>query len=99
MSLSVKERTEVIPEADHKPLQDFVMNAHWPDDSLQRFQRMDDDCLIVIKSINVRDCADSRELENAVQKEMNLHHPCIAPPIGFIFPAESSRSQELKSAR
>jgi hypothetical protein len=55
--------------------------------------------LIAVKSINVPDCIDNRELENAIQKEMNLHHPCIATPMSFVFPAKSSKSQELKIAR
>jgi hypothetical protein len=34
------------------------------------------------------DCVGSQEVEKAIEKEMNLHHPCITTPIGFIFPAK-----------
>jgi serine/threonine protein kinase len=65
----------------------------------QTYQRLDDGCLIVVHSINVSNCVDSRELEKELEKEMNLHHPCIAAPMGFVFPTKSSGSQELKIAR
>jgi hypothetical protein len=65
----------------------------------ETYQRSEDGCLIVVKSINVPDCIERRQLENELEKVMNLHHPCIASPIGFVFPAKSSSLQELKIAR
>jgi serine/threonine protein kinase len=39
------------------------------------------------------------EIEPELDKLLNLRHPCIAAPIGFVFPDESSESQELKIVR
>jgi serine/threonine protein kinase len=74
-----------------------VLNE-WNETLNEIHQRLEDGCLIVVKSMNVRDCIESRELENELKKVMNLHHPCITSPIGFVFPAKSSSLQELKIA-
>jgi serine/threonine protein kinase len=58
------------------------------------YQRLEDGCLIAIKSNKVSNCLENQELA----KMMHLHHPCIASPIGFVFPAKSSSLQELKIA-
>jgi hypothetical protein len=38
-------------------------------------------------------------MENEIEKLINLRHPCIAAPIGFVFPLESGSRQELKIVR
>jgi serine/threonine protein kinase len=65
----------------------------------QIYRRRDDDCLIVVKSINLSDSVEQSEIENEIEKDVNLCHPCIARAIGFVFLAESSESRELKVAR
>jgi serine/threonine protein kinase len=59
----------------------------------------DDDCLIVVESVNLSDSIDNKEVETEIEKEINLLHPCIAAPIGFLFPSESSGLRELKIVR
>jgi serine/threonine protein kinase len=65
----------------------------------QTYQRRDDGCLIVVKSMNISDCVDREEVEKEIEIQMNLRHPCIAGPIGFVFPANSSASEQLKIGR
>jgi serine/threonine protein kinase len=38
-------------------------------------------------------------MENEIENLINLRHPCIAAPIGFVFPIESGRPRELKIVR
>jgi serine/threonine protein kinase len=38
-------------------------------------------------------------MENEIQNLINLRHPCIASPIGFVLPIESGSLQELKIVR
>jgi hypothetical protein len=63
------------------------------------YRRQDDGCLIVVKLISFSVSVDNREIERAIEKEVNILHPCIAAPIGFVFPAESSALRELKIVR
>jgi serine/threonine protein kinase len=42
---------------------------------------------------------DNGEIESAIEKEVNLCHPCIAARIGFVFPTELSGLRELKIVR
>jgi hypothetical protein len=62
----------------------------------EKYRRLDDGCLIVMQSINVSHSVNNREIEKELEKEVNLCHPCIAAPIGFIFPVESSELREMK---
>jgi serine/threonine protein kinase len=61
--------------------------------------RIEDELLVVVKSKplleNVSESQIGMELENLI----NLGHPCIAAPIGFVFPIESGSWQELKIVR
>jgi hypothetical protein len=65
----------------------------------ETYRRLDDGCLIVVKSKSFSDSMDNRAIEKELEKEMNLCHPYIARPIGFIFPIESSGLRELKIGR
>jgi serine/threonine protein kinase len=60
------------------------------------YRRQDDDCLIVMKSKNISDSVENREIAKAIAKEVNVLHPCISAPIGFVLPVESSELRELK---
>jgi hypothetical protein len=66
--------------------------------SNQLYRRLDDGCLIVVKSMSLLDSFDNGQLNNSMERAMNLRHPCIAALISFVFPAESSASRELKIA-
>jgi serine/threonine protein kinase len=39
------------------------------------------------------------QLENKIENLMNLRHPCITAPIGFVFRIESGSRRELKIVR
>jgi hypothetical protein len=65
----------------------------------ESYERLDDGCLIVVKSITLSDSVDGREIEKEIEKEMNLRHPCIAGLMGFVFSRNSSGWQELKIGR
>jgi hypothetical protein len=39
------------------------------------------------------------EIEKEIESLINLCHPCILPPVGFIFPSESGSREELKIIR
>jgi serine/threonine protein kinase len=75
-----------------------VLNE-WNEILSETYERLADGCLIVVKSIKVSNCLESRKIEKELENVMNLSHPCIASPIGFVFPAKSSSLQELKIAR
>jgi hypothetical protein len=61
--------------------------------------RVDDAFLIVMKSIPLLECIKESQIENQIEHLINLRHPCIVGPIGFVFPIESSSPQELKIVR
>jgi hypothetical protein len=52
-----------------------------------------------VKSIALWECVEKSQIENEIENLINLHHPCIAAPIGFVFPIGSSNPQELKIVR
>jgi serine/threonine protein kinase len=65
----------------------------------QIYHRVEDQCFILVKSIahceNIKESRIKKEIENLI----NLRHPCIAIPIGFIVRIESGSPQELKIVR
>jgi hypothetical protein len=68
--------------------------------SNQIYHRIEDEFLVVVKSNplseNVQKSQIENEIENEIEKLINLRHPCIAGPIGFVVPIESDSPQELK---
>jgi hypothetical protein len=64
--------------------------------SSEIYWRKNDGCIIRIKSISLSDRVETKDLVNELENEVNLYHPCIATPIGFVFPTESSESRELR---
>jgi serine/threonine protein kinase len=64
----------------------------------EMYWRREDCCLIVMKSIPLSDSVNNRVLEHEIEHLINLHHPCITTPIGFVLPDESTGSRELKIA-
>jgi hypothetical protein len=61
--------------------------------SCQLYRRSDDGCLIVVKSLPLLTSLDP------IKSTMNLRHRWLVPPIGFVFPKESSTLRELKIAQ
>jgi hypothetical protein len=57
------------------------------------YQRLEDSSLIVVKSIFCTDLIAERLIENTIEQMINLCHPCISAPIGFVL---ASGSRELK---
>jgi hypothetical protein len=57
------------------------------------YRRIEDGSLIVIKDICFNELMEDRLIENQIENLINLYHPCIASPIGFIL---VSGSGELK---
>jgi hypothetical protein len=51
--------------------------------------RADDGVLFVVTSNSRPDWVEKSQLEHKVENLMNVRHPCISAPIGFVFPMES----------
>jgi serine/threonine protein kinase len=47
-----------------------------------------------VKSIPFTEWVAKPQLENEIEKLINLRHPCIAAPIGFVLPSESEVMRE-----
>jgi serine/threonine protein kinase len=63
------------------------------------YDRFEDGLLVVVKSNPLSKCVEKSQMENEIENLINLRHPCIAAPIGFIFPIETDSPQELKIVR
>jgi serine/threonine protein kinase len=63
------------------------------------YHRIEDQFLVVIKSIQLSERIAKSQIENEIGNLINVRHPCIAGPIGFVFPIESDIEQELKIIR
>jgi hypothetical protein len=60
------------------------------------YHRVEDQSLIFVKSIPVSKSIENSRMRNEIENLINLRHPCITGPIGFIFPIESHIGQEMK---
>jgi hypothetical protein len=90
-------------------LDDYIVNLSvfeersriWESDEIPNeiYRRIEDEFLVFLKSnphsANVSESKMKQKLENLI----NLRHPCIAAPIGFVFPIESDSRWELKIVR
>jgi hypothetical protein len=63
------------------------------------YDRVEDEFLVVVKSIALRGGVEETEIEKEIEKIINLRHPCIAGLIGFVVGIETGILQELKIAR
>jgi serine/threonine protein kinase len=52
-----------------------------------------------VKSISLSESVNNREIKKEIEKAVNVLHPCIAPPRGFVFRGEPSELRELKIVR
>jgi hypothetical protein len=64
--------------------------------SAQLYRRCEDGFEIIVKLFGEFDSGDSCEIEREIERLMNVTHPCIAAPFGFVLP---TASRELKMAR
>jgi serine/threonine protein kinase len=64
--------------------------------SAQLYRRCDDGLEIVVKLFGEFDRDEGFEIEREIEKLMNVTHPCIAAPFGFVL---STPSKQLKIAR
>jgi hypothetical protein len=85
VNLSEFEKESIITESDQV--------------SSQIYHRIEDQVLVVVKSIAHLECVEKSRIENAIENLINLRHPCIAAPIGFVVSIESGSLQELKIVR
>jgi serine/threonine protein kinase len=67
--------------------------------STEIYHRVEDEISIVVKSIAISTRVGKFEIEQEIATLINLRHPCIAGPIGFVFPGELSESGELHIVR
>jgi hypothetical protein len=65
-------------------IEDMLMNLESPRIVSRMHQRFEDSSLIIVKSIFFRDLIEVRLIENKIENLINLRHPCIAAPIGFV---------------
>jgi serine/threonine protein kinase len=61
--------------------------------------RIEDQFLVFMKSKPHSENVSESEIENEIENLINLRHPCIAAPIGFVFPIGSGSRRELKIVR
>jgi hypothetical protein len=65
----------------------------------QTYHRIEDEFLVCLKSKPLSENIKQSQIEHEIEKLINLRHPCIAAPIGFVFQIESGNRQELKIVR
>jgi serine/threonine protein kinase len=67
--------------------------------STEIYDRFEDALVVDVKSIPLLEYSKKSGIEQEIENLINLRHPCIAGPIGFVFPIESDRWEELKIVR
>jgi serine/threonine protein kinase len=65
----------------------------------QLYRRRTDGSLIVVKSIRLSARVEQFQIESEIENLLNLRHPLIATPVGFVLPTAQAVSRELKVAR
>jgi serine/threonine protein kinase len=63
----------------------------------EKYPRCEDGLSVLVKSVNGLKSTESLRIE--IEHLLNLFHPCILSPIGFIIGGESTISKELKIVR
>jgi hypothetical protein len=63
------------------------------------YDRIEDEFFVVMKSKPHLENVSESEIENKIEKLINLRHLCIAAPIGFVLPIEFYSWRELKIVR
>jgi serine/threonine protein kinase len=65
----------------------------------QIYHRIEDEFLVFVKSNPLSENVEESHIEQGIEKLINVRHPCIAAPIGFIGPVERGSRRELKIVR
>jgi predicted metal-binding protein len=65
----------------------------------QIYHRIEDEFLVCMKSKPLSENVSESEIGNKIENLINLRHPCIPAPIGFVLPIESGSWRELKIVR
>jgi serine/threonine protein kinase len=65
----------------------------------QMYHRIEDEFLVFLKSVPLSENVEESQIGKEIEKLINFRHPCVTPPIGFVFPTESGSQQELKMIR
>jgi serine/threonine protein kinase len=60
------------------------------------YQREEDEFLIIVKSISQSEWVEQSHIEKEIENLINVRHPCIVAPIGFVFGSESEMLRDLK---
>jgi serine/threonine protein kinase len=63
------------------------------------YHRIEDEVLVFMKSIPLSENVEESQIDNEIEKLINLRHPCISAPINFVFRIESGSREELKIVR
>jgi serine/threonine protein kinase len=85
VNLSIFEERSIICESDE------IRN--------EIYDRIEDEFLVIMKSKPLSENVSESKIENEIEKLINLCHPCITAPIGFVLPIESYSRRELKIVR
>jgi serine/threonine protein kinase len=64
--------------------------------SKELYDRIEDQLLVIVKPISLSGSLEKSQIENGIENLINLRHPCIACPIGFVFRIESDSLHEVK---
>jgi hypothetical protein len=65
----------------------------------QIHHRIEVEIFVCMKSKPLLESVSESEIENKIEKLINLRHSCITAPIDFVFRIESDNRQELKIVR
>jgi hypothetical protein len=86
-------------------LKDYIVNLSvfeersriWESDKVgnEIYHRTEDEFLVFVKSKPLSNNVSKSEIEKEIEILINLRHPCITAPIGFVFPIESGSQKEL----
>jgi serine/threonine protein kinase len=85
VNLSIFEERSIICESDEVPN--------------EIYHRIEDEFLVVLKSKSHLENIEESTIENEIETLINLRHPCIAAPIGFVFGIESGSRRKSKIVR
>jgi hypothetical protein len=68
-------------------------------ETFRLYRKLDGDTKAVVRSVFLSGSMQQCEIESEIENEMNLSHPLIAAPIGFVYPPADQTVRELKIVR
>jgi serine/threonine protein kinase len=63
------------------------------------YHRIEDEFLVFMKSTPLSDKVEESQIGRELEKLINLRHPCISAPVGFVFAIERGSWEKLKIVR